>query len=160
MKLIQWSKNYIMDSYLVLRSGVGRGIREAGLELDRRGSQAMDDIAYLEPLNRHRNILPLFAQHPIIAQSTYVAPNCTIIGDVFVGRNSYFGFGSVAHGSSNAVRVGANTKIGDNTVLDTAFFIPEEAFSPSLNIGMPILIDVREQCKYRTLLQPAFMLCR
>jgi len=35
-------------------------IRAVGLDLDRSGSIRTMDIAYLESLNRHRNILPLY----------------------------------------------------------------------------------------------------
>ena len=47
----------------------------------------------------------------------YVAPNATIVGDVFVANDSYFGFGSVAQGIDYLIRIGINTKIGDNTVI-------------------------------------------
>ena len=63
-------------------------------------------------MNRHRNILSLYDKIPQISPSAYIAPNATVYGDVFVGQNSYFGFGSVAKGEVSAIRVGANTKIG------------------------------------------------
>jgi len=85
--------------------------------LDRLGSVRTHDIAYLEPLNRHRNILPLYRQIPQISASAYIAPNATVYGDVFVGKNSYFGFGTVAKGDYSVIRVGENSKIGENTVL-------------------------------------------
>lgn len=66
----------------------------------------MNDISCFESYNRHRNILPLSNQQPVIANSAYVAPNATIIGDVFVAKDSYFGFGSVAQGIDYAVRIG------------------------------------------------------
>lgn len=141
MKFINHGKNLLCDMWLVTRSTFGRTVREIGLQLDREGSLATGDIAYLEPLNRHRNVLPLLGQHPILPKSVYVAPNATVIGSVYAGRNTYFGFGSVAQGGYNPVRIGANTKIGDNTVLDTAYFVPSEAFSPSLNIGRSNLIQ-------------------
>lgn len=108
--------------------------------MDRMGSKRIDDISYLEPLSRHRNVLSLYGQHPVIAKSAYVAPNATVFGDVYIARNSYIGFGSVANGVSHAVRIGADTKIGDNTVVQPFHYVPDNAFSPSVNIGKLLLM--------------------
>lgn len=70
-----------------------------------------------------------------------MAPNATVYGDVFVGANSYFGFGSVARGDIYAIRVGTNTKIGDNSVLETNPFGAEQAFPLSVNIGNNVNIE-------------------
>jgi carbonic anhydrase/acetyltransferase-like protein (isoleucine patch superfamily) len=66
----------------------------------------MSDISCFETYNRHRSILPLADQQPVISNSAYVAPNATIVGDVFVAKDSYFGFGSVAQGIDYPIRVG------------------------------------------------------
>lgn len=99
------------------------------------------DIAHLEPLNRHRNILNLYGKHPEISQSAYIAPNATVIGNVFVGQNSYFGFGSVAKGDQAAIRVGADTKIGEGTVLETNILGNDTAYPLSVNIGNNVNIE-------------------
>ena len=72
----------------------------------------MNDIAYLEPLNRHRNILSLYDRNPEISASAYIAPNATVVGNVFIGSNSYLGFGSIAKGDKHPIRIGSNTKVG------------------------------------------------
>ena len=117
MFVFKYTKGLLCDGLTLVKSVVGRSLREAGLEIDAKGSRIQRDIAHLEPYNRHRNILHLYQQHPQILQSAYIASNATVIGDVFIGQNSYLGFGSVAHGEGNAVRIGSNTKIGENTVL-------------------------------------------
>lgn len=61
--------------------------------------------------------MPLYNKIPSISSSAYIAPNATVYGNVFVGKDSYFGFGSVARGDTSPIRVGINTKIGENTVL-------------------------------------------
>lgn len=81
-------------------------MREAGLDIDRRGCDKMNDISCYESYSRHRNILSIHEQQPIISNSAYIAPNATIVGDVFIAKDSYFGFGSVAQGIDYAVRVG------------------------------------------------------
>ena len=54
MKFIQYSKNFLLDIRTSFTNGIGRGMREAGLQLDRQGCQATSDISYLEPMNRRQ----------------------------------------------------------------------------------------------------------
>lgn len=129
------------DSLVFFKTTVGRMMREAGLDLDRRGSLRTNDIAFLEPHNRHRNIMPLYQLIPQISPSAYIAPNATVYGNVFVGQNSYFAFGSIAKGDANPIRVGANTKIGENTVLETNILGNDEAYPLSVNIGNNVNIE-------------------
>jgi hypothetical protein len=135
MQFVRYSKNFVLDVFTHLKTDFGRILREAGLDIDRRGCVKMRDISCFENYNRHRNILPIHDQQPVIANSAYIAPNATVIGDVFVAKDSYFGFGSVAQGINYPIRIGENTKIGDNTVLESVHWAPEEAFPLSLNIG-------------------------
>lgn len=62
------------------------------------------DIAYLEPLSRHRNIMPLYDLSPAILADAYVAPNATVIGEVLVGSESTIWYGAVLRGDLNAIR--------------------------------------------------------
>jgi hypothetical protein len=48
--------------------------------LDQTGSRMQKDIAYLEPLSRHRNIMPLYDLVPSLNRNTHVSSSCTIIG--------------------------------------------------------------------------------
>jgi carbonic anhydrase/acetyltransferase-like protein (isoleucine patch superfamily) len=148
MQFARYSRNFVIDVFTHFRTNLGRMIRETGLDLDRRGCVKMNDISCFEQYNRHRNILPIHSQQPVISSAAYVAPNATIVGDVFVAKDSYFGFGSVAQGIDHAVRVGENTKIGDNTVLESVQWAPEEAFPLSLNIGNNV--NIEHSCNIRS----------
>lgn len=106
MQAIRYSKNFVLDVFTHFRVNCGRILREAGLDIDRRGCDKMNDISCYESYSRHRNILSIHEQQPIISNSAYIAPNATIVGDVFIAKDSYFGFGSVAQGIDYAVRVG------------------------------------------------------
>lgn len=141
MQVLRYTKNIFCDILVNARCTLGRLVREAGLELDARGSNYTKDIAHMEHFNRHRNILSLYEQHPQIASSAYVAPNATVVGTVFVGPSSYFGFGSVASGVHSAIRIGANTKVGDNTTLETNPMGADLAYPTSLNIGNNVNIE-------------------
>lgn len=106
MQFARYSKNFVLDIFRHIKVDFGRILREAGLDLDRRGSIKTKDISCFETYNRHRNILPLADQQPIISNSAYIAPNATIVGDVFVAKDSYFGFGSVAQAIDYPIRIG------------------------------------------------------
>jgi carbonic anhydrase/acetyltransferase-like protein (isoleucine patch superfamily) len=89
----------------------------------------------LEPINRHRNIVNIEHYQHAISQSAHIAPNATVYGNVSIARESYVGFGAVVDGLYNPVRVGTNTKIGDNTTVQSAFWVPDDAFPLSTTIG-------------------------
>lgn len=108
-----------------LKQNLGRMIREAGLELDRKGSRIVKDVAYLEPINRHRNILNVEGCRLALSSSAHIAPNATVYGNVSIARNSYVGFGAVVDGLVNPVRIGTNTKIGDNSTIQSAYWVPD-----------------------------------
>lgn len=124
-----------------VRRSLGRTLREAGLHLDRRGSILEKDIAFLEPINRHRNILNIEDYTLALSKSAHVAPNATVFGDVSIAQGSYVGFGAVVDGLANPVRVGANVKIGDNTTVQSAFWVPDDAFPLSTTIGNNVNIE-------------------
>lgn len=105
------------------------------------GSRRTKDIAYLEPINRHRNILNIDDYRLAISPSVSVAPNATIYGNVAIGQDTYVGFGAVVDGLFNPVRVGSNTKIGDNSTVQAAFWVPDEAFPLSTTIGNNVNIE-------------------
>ena len=52
-----------------------------------------------------------------MAQTVYIAPNATIVGDVTLGENVNIWYGAVLRGDSGAITVGAGTNIQDNCVL-------------------------------------------
>ena len=74
------------------------------LALDVKGSQQAKDIAYLEPLSRHRQIMPLYDLVPVILPDTFIAPNASIIGEVVVGLESTIWYGAILRGDMNAIR--------------------------------------------------------
>jgi carbonic anhydrase/acetyltransferase-like protein (isoleucine patch superfamily) len=113
---------------------IGRMVRESGLALDQYGSRLERDIAYLEPLSRHRQIMPLYDLEPKVYHTAFIAPNATIIGEVHVGHKCSIWYGAVLRGDINAIRIGQFTSIGDNTVIHTAGSLPT-GIPASVNIG-------------------------
>lgn len=141
MHYLRFSWGIIQEAAAFSKRSLGRSLREAGLELDRRGSIIEKDIAFLEPINRHRNILNIEDYSLAISKSTSIAPNATVYGDVSIGQNSYVGFGAVVDGLFNPVRVGSNTKIGDNSTIQSSFWVPDDSFPLSTTIGNNVNIE-------------------
>ena len=54
---------------------------------------------------------------PQIAESAFIAPNATVIGQVEIGENSNVWFGAVIRGDSQLIRIGDETNIQDNVTL-------------------------------------------
>lgn len=76
-----------------------------------------------------------------MSQSAHVAPNATVYGDVFIAKDSYVGFGAVVDGLYGPIRVGANTKIGDNSTVQASFWVPDDVFPNSTTIGNNVNIE-------------------
>ena len=53
------------------------------------------------------------------ADSNWIAPDATLIGDVRVGRNAGFWFGVVIRGDNEPVVIGADTNVQEHTVMHT-----------------------------------------
>lgn len=64
----------------------------------------MKDIAYLEPLSRHRNVMGLYDRVPILLYNSYIAPNASVIGEVFVGEGTTVWYNAVLKADFNAIR--------------------------------------------------------
>ncbi len=141
MRLLRLTWGVMTEAGTYIKQSLGRAVREAGLTLDRRGSMLSKDIAFLEPINRHRNILNIERYRLAISPSARVAPNATVYGNVSLAQDTYIGFGAVVDGLYNPVRVGANTKIGDNSTVQSAFWVPDEAFPLSTTIGNNVNIE-------------------
>lgn len=58
---------------------------------------------YSESFNRSRNIMDLYDLQVLNEGFIFVAPNATIIGDVFIGNNVAVWHGTVIRGDINAV---------------------------------------------------------
>ncbi|MBZ9671118.1 gamma carbonic anhydrase family protein [Mesorhizobium sp. ES1-3] len=53
------------------------------------------------------------------ADSNWIAPDATLIGDIRIGRNAGFWFGVVIRGDNEPVVIGADTNVQEHTVMHT-----------------------------------------
>ena len=62
-------------------------------------------------------IIEYKGKRPKIAESAYVAPTATIIGDVVVGAEASVWFGAVIRGDHGRIVIGERTSVQDNAVI-------------------------------------------
>ncbi|RWE31228.1 MAG: gamma carbonic anhydrase family protein [Mesorhizobium sp.] len=53
------------------------------------------------------------------ADSNWIAPDATLIGDIRIGRNAGFWFGVVIRGDNDPIVIGADTNVQEHTVMHT-----------------------------------------
>ncbi|MER8491241.1 gamma carbonic anhydrase family protein [Mesorhizobium australicum] len=53
------------------------------------------------------------------ADSNWIAPDATLIGDIRIGRNAGFWFGVVIRGDNEPIVIGAETNVQEHTVMHT-----------------------------------------
>src|SRR5215813_7521958 len=56
---------------------------------------------------------------PRIAPSAYLAPGCTVLGNVVLAENASVWFGAVIRGDNELIDIGAGTNVQDAAVLHT-----------------------------------------
>lgn len=62
-------------------------------------------------------ILPFDGKAPRIAETAFVAPHATVIGDVEIGTESGIWFYALVRGDVHAIRIGQRTNVQDHTTL-------------------------------------------
>jgi len=97
----------------------GKFLRGWGSPFENIGKALQGDLAYTERMGKHRTVQAFQASTPSVS-STFVAPCASIIGDVQTGAGSSVWYGAVLRGDVNTIKVGANSSIGDRSVVHVA----------------------------------------
>ncbi len=66
-------------------------------------------------------ILPVNGKAPQLGAGTWLAPNCTVVGDVTTGPDCSIWFGAVVRGDVCAIRLGHTVNVQDGAVLHGTF---------------------------------------
>jgi carbonic anhydrase/acetyltransferase-like protein (isoleucine patch superfamily) len=98
-----------------------------------------NDVAYLQELSRHRQVMPLYDVVATI-DNAWVAPNASLIGEVIVSKYATVWYNVVIRAELNPVRIGHFSSIGDGTTINTACSLPH-GLSASVNIGKNVTIE-------------------
>lgn len=85
-------------------------------------------------------ILPVKDKYPVIGDDTFVAPNCTIVGDVVIGKHCSVWFNAVVRGDVNYIRVGDYSNIQDNVTVHGTYERNGTDIGNYVNIGHNAII--------------------
>lgn len=80
-------------------------------------------------------LLPVKESFPFIGDDTFLAPNCTIVGDVTIGKNCSVWFNAVVRGDVNYIRVGDFSNIQDNVTIHGTYERNGTDIGSYVNIG-------------------------
>ena len=83
--------------------------------------------------------MPLYDAVPK-AQDAWVAPNASLIGDVYVSKYATVWYNVVIRAELNAVRIGHFSSIGDGTTIYTLHSLPH-GVPASVNIGKNVVVE-------------------
>jgi carbonic anhydrase/acetyltransferase-like protein (isoleucine patch superfamily) len=96
---------------------------------------------------QHPIILPARGKSPSIDDSVWLAPNCTIIGDVKLGAESTVWFGAIVRGDVAAITVGQRVNIQDGAVIHGTFGTSQTVLEDRVSIGHNAIVHGARVCK-------------
>ncbi len=80
-------------------------------------------------------ILPVNGVSPKIGKNCFLAPNCTIVGDVVIEDNCSIWFNVVIRGDVNSVRIGKQCNIQDGAVIHCTYKKTKTILGNKVSIG-------------------------
>ena len=86
------------------------------------------------------NIVPIHGKAPQIHETAFIAPGCTIIGDVTIGAGSSIWYNCVLRADVSRIVIGARSNVQDGSVLHCDPPRPGDPEGSPLIIGDDVLI--------------------
>ena len=80
-------------------------------------------------------LLPVEGKSPEFGQNCFLAPNCTVVGDVVLGDECTVWFNAVVRGDVNSIRVGNRTNIQDGAVIHCTYQKAATTIGNEVSIG-------------------------
>lgn len=80
-------------------------------------------------------ILPVKGVLPTIGDNCFIAPNCTIIGDVIMGNDCSVWFNAVIRGDVNSIRMGNKVNVQDGAVIHCTYEKTKAIIGNNVSIG-------------------------
>lgn len=88
--------------------------------------------------------MPLIMEYegfvPQIHSSAFIAPNVSVMGDVFIDEDSSVWYNSVLRGDVAPIRIGKRTNIQDGTVVHTSRFNGPCVLGDDITIGHQVML--------------------
>lgn len=85
-------------------------------------------------------ILPVKGISPKYSENCFIAPNCTIVGDVELGDHCSVWFNAVIRGDVNFIRIGNYTNIQDGVVIHCTYMKSGTTIGNYVNIGHQAMV--------------------
>lgn len=85
-------------------------------------------------------ILPVLDKYPQIGDDTFIAPNCTLVGDVQIGAHCSIWFNAVVRGDVNYIKVGDYSNIQDNVTIHGTYQKNGTDIGNYVNIGHNVIV--------------------
>ena len=86
------------------------------------------------------NIVPIHGKSPQIHDSAFIAPGCTIIGDVTIGADSSIWYNCVLRADVSRIVIGERSNVQDGSILHCDPPRPGDPDGSPLTIGDDVLI--------------------
>jgi carbonic anhydrase/acetyltransferase-like protein (isoleucine patch superfamily) len=80
-------------------------------------------------------VLPVEANFPKWGNNCFIAPNCTIVGDVEMGDDCSIWFNTVLRGDVNAIRIGNKVNIQDGAIVHCTYQRTKALIGNNVSIG-------------------------
>ncbi|HVY74424.1 MAG TPA: gamma carbonic anhydrase family protein [Puia sp.] len=80
-------------------------------------------------------ILPVKNVSPVFGKNVYLAPNCTVVGDVVMGDDCSVWFNAVVRGDVNKIRIGNKVNIQDGCIIHCTFQKAGTTIGNNVSIG-------------------------
>jgi len=96
---------------------------------------------------QHPLILPARGKSPSIDNSVWLAPNCTIIGEVKLGAESTVWFGAIVRGDVAAITVGDRVNIQDGAVIHGTYGTSQTILEDRVSIGHNAIVHGAKVCR-------------
>ncbi len=80
-------------------------------------------------------VLEVNNKKPLVGNNSFLAPNCSLIGDVVIGNHCSVWFNAVVRGDVNYIRVGDYSNIQDNVVIHGTYLKNGTDIGSYVNIG-------------------------
>lgn len=80
-------------------------------------------------------VLPVEGKMPVFGEGCFLAPNCTVVGDVILGDQCTVWFNAVIRGDVNSIRIGDRTNIQDGAVIHCTYQKAATNIGSDVSIG-------------------------
>ena len=101
----------------------------------------------MDKTHQHPVILQARGNSPNICDSVWLAPNCTVVGEVTVGEESTIWFGVILRGDVASITVGKKVNIQDGAIIHGTFNSSKSVLEDRVSIGHNAIVHGARICK-------------